>query len=558
MQTQSAAADPVADILRKSPLAPQMRAELWDVFEASKDEDDLAERLKALKVPDQVKAGLWDLKHNSSQDTVTLRISSDDGPTDPADELTREAGVSAYLHPIRPRIGMFDQVYGPIVDAGIGAAKGALKTAVGLGEAVYDHLPGVKPVTDAVAGKPDFDATKTVLDPSNTAQKVGQSIEQIAEFFVPGAKAEKWATAIASKLPQYTRIFPHMAAQSAAGAGVASVQGNDPTAAAIGGAVIPAVGGSVVAGARWVGSKAEPLIRAAIKPTVTSMKRVAGASREGLDAKAEQLVKFLVENRVTTAKKAHELFLIAENELRRVLAGSRVATDAPQRAARYLSALERSARKQGLGADDAATVRNAAAELLEGPMGEDIVQMVPVPHPTLVQPNGQPVTVLTPKTTRALRTDVGPEEALDSARASGQWGTRKQWGEQKGATIEAKKAVERGQRDAVKAAVPEAAPLLKREELALRSEEVLDRMAFRQANRDAVSLPAHVMAAGEIASGRVPMLAFAANWLRNNQMKAGIWADVLRKAIERKDVQMVDVIMRRLGVGAASQAAPAK
>ena len=48
----------------------------------------------------------------------------------------------------------------------------------------------------------------------------------------------------------------------------------------------------------------------------------------------------------------------------------------------------------------------------------------------------------------ALRTDVMADEALESARASSKWTTRKQWGEQKGTRIEAGKAVERAQRDA--------------------------------------------------------------------------------------------------------------
>lgn len=190
-------------------------------------------------------------------------------------------------------------------------------------------------------------------------------------------------------------------------------------------------------------------------------------------------------------------------------------------------------------------------------MGKDVVTMVSTPHPTLVQPNGQPFMVLTPKTTRALRTDVMADEALDSARASSKWTTRKQWGEQKGTRMEAEKAVERAQRDAVKEAVPEARPVLAKQGNAIRSAETLDRMQLRAGNRDAVSLPAHVIAAGEIATGRVPLMAFAANWLRNNQMKAGIGADALAKAIQRNDVRSVSEILGRLGVAfEASHARP--
>ena len=103
--------------------------------------------------------------------------------------------------------------------------------------------------------------------------------------------------------------------------------------------------------------------------------------------------------------------------------------------------------------------------------------------------------------------------------------------------MEAAKAVERAQRDAVKAAVPEARGLLRTEAGALKAEEVLARMAQRAANRDVVSLPAHVIAAGELAKGGVPFWAALANMLRNNQLKVGIYADALAEAIQRQDVR---------------------
>jgi hypothetical protein len=340
-----------------------------------------------------------------------------------------------------------------------------------------------------------------------------------------------------------------MAAQGATGAAVATAQGGDPTSAAISGAVAPAAVRGAVGVARAVGRAAEPLVRAAIKPTVTAMRQVAGGGpRAGLDEKASRLVKFIIDNKVTTADKARAIFDDAEKELQRVLTAKNPPTDAPQRALRYLQALERSAQRQGLGAEDVATIRGAMSDLLEGSMGKTVTTMVPKPHPTLVDQYGQPITTQVAQTSRALRTDVTAAESLDSARASGQWQTRKSWGEQKGAGKEAAKAVERAQRDAVKTAVPDAKPLLQRESQAIQAREVLDRMAFRQGNREAVSLPAHVLAAGELASGRVPVLAYASNWLRNNGLKAGIYADALRKAIESGNAQQTARILERIGV----------
>ena len=266
-------------------------------------------------------------------------------------------------------------------------------------------------------------------------------------------------------------------------------------------------------------------------------------------------VRFIIDNRLTTADKARDLFQEAERELQRLLTARNAPTDAATRAQRYLEALERSAAKQGLAADDVAQINRAAGELLEGQMGRDVFLMVPTPHPTLVGANGQPIIVLRPKVTRELRPTVPAQEALESAQASSKWSTRKQWGEQKGATMEAAKAVERAQRTAIKEAVPETRALFRTQTQALSAEEILDRMAQRAANRDIVSLPAHMIAAGEMARGRVPLLAFVTNWLRNNQLPVGIWADRLATAIERQDVAAVSAILGRLGVGVSTQVA---
>jgi hypothetical protein len=127
----------------------------------------------------------------------------------------------------------------------------------------------------------------------------------------------------------------------------------------------------------------------------------------------------------------------------------------------------------------------------------------------------------------------------------------------KGASTEASKAVERAQRDAVKAN-PEIGDdvkaVLAREGKAIQARKVLDTAAHRAANRDAVSLPAWVVAGPELAQGKVPIMAFAANWLRNNQLKAGIWADQLGSAIQRGHTPDVVQILKRIGVSLPSQA----
>jgi hypothetical protein len=443
-----------------------------------------------------------------------------------------------------------------LTDFMTGAAKGAGETAVNLGGLLH-QVPGVSAGVDMLYGSPGLSQAsfapespiRTDLQATNTSQAVGKGTERVAEFILPSARAEQFATSIATHLPRGARVLPHMAAQGATGAAVATAQGADPMTAGITGAIAPAAVRGVVGAARAIGNQAEPLVRAAIKPTVTAMRQVAGGNRAGLDQKASQLVRFIIDNKVTTAERAQSIFDDAERELQRLLTSRNPPTDAAMRADRYLKALERSASKQGLPADDVAAIRNAAADLLEGSMGKDVVTMVSMPHPTLVDQFGKPLMVQVPHTVRQLRTDVPAAEVMDSARASSQWQTRKQWGEQKGATTEAKKTVERAQRDAVKVAVPEAKNLLKTESQAIQSRDVLDRMAFRQANREAVSFPAQVTGTAEVLSGRVPVMAAASNWLRNNGMKAGIYVDALKRAVETGNAQNAAWALERLGVG---------
>lgn len=438
-----------------------------------------------------------------------------------------------------------EQDGGDLLDVGIGVAKGIGNTVAGLGELVH-RIPGVSAAVDTLYGQPGvsqnaFTEARRVTAPTNTAQSIGRGIEQVAEFFTPvGAAGKAKAVAEIGKSALLT-----------------GAQGGGAGEAAFAGGLSAVIPGAGVArrGAQALKESAEPLVRAAIKPTVTALRRISGAG--GLDAKANALVRFIIDKRLTSAEKAQALFQQTENELKAVLSARNAPTDAATRATRYLQALERSAQRQGLPADDVAQINKAAADLLEGPMGEDVITMVATRHPTLVGANGQPLMVMRPQTTRQMRAAVPATEALDSARASSRWRTNKQWGEQKGTPTEAAKTVERAQRDAVKVAIPAARPLLATESKALQSQEVLDRMAQRAGNRDAVSLPAHVIAGAEIATGRVPLMAFAANWLRNNQMKAGIWADTLGKAIEKGNTPLVADILKRLGVGSLSQAAQA-
>ena len=55
--------DPVAALLRQTPLPKAVRADAWDAFHRAKTPDDLTPRLHKLPLPTLVRAHLWDLKH---------------------------------------------------------------------------------------------------------------------------------------------------------------------------------------------------------------------------------------------------------------------------------------------------------------------------------------------------------------------------------------------------------------------------------------------------------------------------------------------------------------
>ena len=451
----------------------------------------------------------------------------------------------AQLFGVRPgALGISDPLFEGVLQVG----KSAARSGYNLLQGATNYLSG--------ADLPDAPAS---LQPDTPGEYVGDFAEQGLEFLLPAkpvAGLVGKAAEYGPRLKQAARIV----GEAAGAYGISSLQGGDAGTTALIAGAVPVVGQGISATGRAIGRQAPKLVRSALKPTVTAMKQQAGASRTGIDAQAERLVQFVLDNEITSAAKAQQIIDDAEREIGRLVDNaSGVATDAPQRAQRYLQALERSAQRQGLPADDVASIRAKMAELLdESPLSEDVVTTVMAPSPSgLVGPSGQPVLVPVDETSRALRTDVDAKEALDLARGGGKWGNRKAWGEQKGATREASKAVERAERDAVKTAVPDTRPVLQREGQAIQAKNVFERMQFREGNREPIS-PFDVMtAAVETSQGRPPIMAVARHFLWNNKIKLGIWAKRLEQAIERNDVQEAGEILGRFGVGTTGQMLPA-
>jgi hypothetical protein len=168
-------------------------------------------------------------------------------------------------------------------DIGIGAAKGVGSTVFGLGKLVRDYTP-IGRISDAIL--PAAFAQKPVeIVPSNTAQKVGYTGEQIGEFFLPTGVAGK-----AGKI-----------AEAAKAAGLTMAQGGTPTQAGVSaalGAVVPAIGALRGRAATALEESAEKGVMQALGPTKERYKAIAErltpailqrglrGSRESLQAKA--------------------------------------------------------------------------------------------------------------------------------------------------------------------------------------------------------------------------------------------------------------------------------
>ena len=469
--------DPIADLLRKAPASDAIRAQAWQAFEDSSDEDTLAVRLTSLQLPDTLKAKLWEMKAASKTQVATTET------PDILSGLSKATTIGRGQSATRDRI-----------DQGVAAIPAVAGAAGGIAGRIAGGYPG------AIAG---------------------------------GALAAGAGEFVRSGITGQTKG----AIGRAATTGLVQAGGE------------AAFGGAAIVGPAMLKKGAEWAVRGAVKPTLTAMKQVAGASTMGVEATAHRLMRFIIDNGITTAEKAKSIIAASEREVQRLLSLNNAPTDAPARAVRYLAALEKNAGKQGIPGDDVAAIRSQAAKIMEGNLAEDVTMLVPTSHPTLVNAQGQPITVMVPKTTRQLRASVPADEALDIGRATSRWGTRKQFGELKGASVEANKAVDRAARDAVKDAVPETKPVFKRYARAITARDVIEGKTFQTAGTGGPGLTGGV----EMATGHVPVIGLASSFLKANRLRLGVWAGQLENAIASGNGRVAAEILKRFGVGVSMQ-----
>lgn len=458
-------------------------------------------------------------------------------------------------------------------DLATGAAEGLLQTLGRLGGGIVRHVPGAAAAVQALYQSPvakalgvDWPVTPENYDqyvqdvaPSTTSEQLGALAENVGEAYLLGGPLRGAGTALTARVaPSLAPVVgstvaglaPRVAVEALGGAGLSAAQGGSPTAGAVLGGAAPLTEPALTAVAGWLARMANRFGRADLKIPLATLKQQPGASRLGLNDQTEKIVDFILQNRLTSPAAADRVVKDAELRLQAALTQSgrgTVATDAPQRAWQALNDLEQDVRRGIFGDTKVSDIQAAREALLNGPMGM-----------TVQLPNG--------KIGRVLRPSLSATEALEAARATSKWDTTGEYGELKAVTKEAAKRAEVAARDAVKAAVPEAGPLLEQEANGITARTVLNRATWRQGNRDAVGLPAWLALAGAgplaalgathgpatAAMGAV-VLPVAAEFLRRNQLQMGIWGTRLAEALRTQDAATAAAILQRFTQGAAPE-----
>src|SRR5262252_269212 len=207
----------------------------------------------------------------------------------------------------------------PALDVAAGVGKGALQTASNLGRIVH-QVPGVDEFTDWLYGfqpppspleqqitgkqKPvsqrAFDVLDEDLKPTNTAQAIGKTAEQVGEYFIPSEATAEAGTRLAAATAPLLRpvvgktlakVLPRAAAEAASTAGVTAAQGGsaeEVKRAAELGAVLPVATAAAGKGvAKYLETSSGKKLQQAIGPTAQRFKAIAARiaprmQREGL------------------------------------------------------------------------------------------------------------------------------------------------------------------------------------------------------------------------------------------------------------------------------------
>lgn len=176
-------------------------------------------------------------------------------------------------------------------DVALGAAKGLGNTVYGLGKIVHDYTP-IGRISDAIQPGAFDEANKPPeLTPQNTAQRIGQGAEQVAEFFLPTGAAGKMGKA----------------AEVAKAGLLTLAQSGSPAAAGVSSALTAAIPGASAA------SQASNMLeRSANKEVAQAL----GATKEWAKSEAAKLAPQILERGIGGSRQA--MLNMAKEATRRV------------------------------------------------------------------------------------------------------------------------------------------------------------------------------------------------------------------------------------------------
>lgn len=218
---------------------------------------------------------------------------------------TAQTGSSA--QPFNP-LPILEALGRPVLDVGIGAAKKLAETGVRGGAMLRKVVPGLDAISNMLP------SVEVPIEPTNAAQRLGGTLEQVAEIASPSRALVGLGERVAAKLAPAAaraigataaRALPRAAIEGAGSAGLALAQGASPGGAVLSGAlgaVVPGAGEMVRSMRGGLASQAEKKAVQALGPTKERYKAMAAriapdvlkrgliGSRQSLKDRAEAMV----------------------------------------------------------------------------------------------------------------------------------------------------------------------------------------------------------------------------------------------------------------------------
>jgi hypothetical protein len=153
---------------------------------------------------------------------------------------------------------------------------------------------------------------------------------------------------------------------------------------------------------------------------------------------------------------------------------------------------------------------------------------------------------------RQLRQNIPADEALATARewsrnyTAGKWAPGNATEASRG---RADKQIELAMRDAVKASVPETAPLLAREGMAISARKAMENYLIRTGKLDPVGLQPIIAATPAMSRGKIPLVGAVLSYLREQSLPiaANVMAP-LSKALQSGNAAQLAFILHKLGI----------